>query len=149
MQPESTGASTSRSSAAGFLVAGEPLHSGDRLHLHQNGDSALSKPVRSDRLAVDHSDAGELAPPLWPEVEDDGCGARQSASHTDGWAPPVRFKTHARANRFAATAEGVFCLYAFDVAASRGLNPLWACCTVAFLAQWHSATFLFLFLSVL
>ena len=61
MQLESTRASTSRSSTAGFLVAGEPLHPGDHLHLHPNGDFALSTPVPSDRLAVDHSSAGELA----------------------------------------------------------------------------------------
>ena len=82
------------------------------------------------------------------EVDDDDHGPGPSASCPDGGTHPSGLKTHARA-LVHPSAEVVLRLYAFDVAASRRLISLWACYTVAFLAQWHSATFLFLFLSVL
>ena len=116
-----------------LLVAGEPGHPGDQLWHHPNDDTTRSPAVPLAHPAVPENVAGELALLSDPRLTTTAMGP------VSRWAPPVRFKTQACANRFAATAEGVFCFYAFDVAASGGLNPLWACCTVALLAQLHSA----------
>ena len=145
MQPETTGTAASRSSSATLLVAGEPLHSGDRLHLHPNDDFAPSKPVRSDRLAVDHSDAGELAPLSGLGLKTTAVGPVGQPHILTGGPHPSGLNMHARAPVRCSSVGGVFSKYAFDVVALRGLDSLWACCTVALLAQLHSAASPFAF----